>query len=319
MYKRLATIFAFALLLGAPLVFAQEINSATVSPAGEMPKREVLSTQGAIKTISEGKISVAGNGAYKEIVLNIQDSTYILSGIDGTPISFAGLKPGDAVTAYYGSAVTRSIPPQGNAIALIVGKPEKSSAGMYLKVAEVQQAQDGSVRVLCTNADRLVTISPDVFAYPQEIKEGSELIVWYDIMTMSLPGQAKATKAMLLAKKADIRVHTLAGVIVVNKKELALHEADTIRSADNTVMLPLRTIAESLGYKVVWYEDTKTAELRKGSETLTVTIGSKSYGKLRMAVQLQHAPELVNGKALVPVEFFTDLMKLTVAVSNSHV
>jgi hypothetical protein len=31
------------------------------------------------------------------------------------------------------------------------------------------------------------------------------------------------------------------------------------------------------------------------------------------------APEIVNGKTPVPVELFTDLMKLNVEINNSHI
>lgn len=319
MQKLLAIVIAITVMTSASMVFAQETYNTASSQVGTMIERSVLSTTGEIKEIREGRIQVVGTGAYQEIVLNIQDSTHILSGIDGTPIPLTNLKQGEAITAYYSPKVTRSLPPQGNAVALIVGKPDKGNAGMYLKVAKImQQGENAGIKVLCTNGDRLVTLSPDI-VNTSAIKAGSELIVWYDVMTMSMPGQAGATKAVLLPVKADIRVHTLAGVVVVNGKELTLHEHDSIRTDGDTVMLPLRTIAESLGYKVVWYEETQTAELQKGASTMMATIGSNSYGKLKMAVRLNHAPELVNGKMLVPVEFFTDLMKLKVEIDNSHV
>jgi len=316
--KLLAAVLTITMLLGSSIVFAEE-SGTSANPAIQAPVRNVLSTTGVIKEISQDKVRVKGQGDNAEIVLTIQSSTYVLNAADGTPVAVKDLKQGDAVTAYYGPWLTESLPPQGSAIALLVGTPQKGSAGMYMQVAHLQKNTDGSIKVLCTNADRLVTISPAVFAGMNGIKEGSELIVWYDMMTMSLPAQAAATKVLLLPAKADIRVHTLAGVIVVKGKELALSNGDTIQNSDNTVMLPLRTIAESLGYKVIWHEENKTVELQNGPNTMLVTIGSKIYGKLKMAVPLNHAPELVNGKTLVPVEFFTELMGLKVEINNSHI
>lgn len=320
MKKLLSTILAISMILSISIVLAQEAGVISAKPTVERFVPNVLSTKGEIKEINKGKVSVLGEGAYREIVLNIQDSTYILNAQDGTQIPFNDLEKGDTITAYYGPGVTRSIPPQGNAIALIVGTPKTGSAGMYMKVAKVEENKDGSIKVLCTNSDRLVTIRPDIFAKPTDIKEGSELIVWYEIMTMSIPGQATATKVVLLPAKPDIRVHTGAGTIVVNGKELALGVDDRIESNGNTLMLPLRVIAESLGYNVAWDEETKTVELQNGARTMaTMTIGSKTYGKFKMAVHLDYAPEIVNGKTLVPVEFFTNLMKLRVEVNNSHI
>lgn len=319
MKRLLSTILAITMILSTSIVFAQEADVISAKPIIERSVQSVISTKGEITEVSEGRVRISGEGIYKEIILNVSSRTYILNAQDGTKISFKDLKKGDAITAYFGPAVTRSLPPQGNAIALIVGTPEKGSAGMYMKVAKLQENKDGSVRVLCTNNDRLVTIRPDTFAQISDIKEGSELIVWYDVMTMSIPGQATATKAVLLPAQADIRVHTLAGTIVVNGKELALSEGDTIINSDNTVMLPLRTIAESLGYEVVWNDENSTAELRNGARTMLVKIGNKNYGKLKMNIHLDNAPTIVNGKTLVPVEFFTDVMNLKVEISNSHV
>ncbi|WP_371380132.1 stalk domain-containing protein [Sporomusa aerivorans] len=280
----------------------------------------MIFTTGAIKEINQDQVRISGEGAYREIVLNVQAGAYILNAEDGAQIGLQDLKKGDKVTAYYGPAVTKSIPPQGNAIALLVGTPKTGSAGMYMQVAQLEKNQDSSIKALCTNADRIVTISPDVFAQTADIKEGSELIVWYDIMTMSMPAQAKATKVVLLPAKADIKVHTGAGTIVLNGKELALSEQDIIKTDGGAVMLPLSVIAEGLGYDIVWNGENRTVDLQNGACTMaTLTIGSKTYGKLKMAVLLERAPEIINGKTLVPVEFFTDVLDLKVDINNSHI
>lgn len=214
MKKFLATILLITLILSMPMVLTQETTAVFASPINRGAESNILSTKGEIKEIREGKVSVVGEGAYNEIVLNIQDSTYILNGLDGTQIPLEDLKKGDAITVYYGPSVTRSIPPQGNAIALIVGTTQTGSTGMYMQVAKVEEEKDGSIRVLSTNGDKLITIRPEVFAQTADINEGSELIVWYGIMTMSIPAQATATKAVLLSNDADIRVDTTAGSIV---------------------------------------------------------------------------------------------------------
>ncbi|WP_371367546.1 hypothetical protein SRRS_14450 [Sporomusa rhizae] len=320
MKKLLSAIVAIAVILNMSIVFAQEISAISAMPIIERPVYNVISTNGKIIEINKNQVRVLGEGAYNEIVLHVQDSAYILNAEDGTQIPFKDLKSGDTVTAYYGPKVTKSIPPQGNAIALIVGTPNKGSAGMYMKVANLEHNQDGSIKVLCTNSDRLVTIRPEIFAHTSDIKEGSELVVWYDIMTMSMPGQATATKVVLLPVKADIKVHIGAGTIILNGRELALSENDILKTNGDTVMLPLGVIAENLGYDVVWNSDTRTVDLQNGSRTMaTVTIGSKDYGKLKMAIRLDYAPEIVNGKTLVPVEFFTDVLNLKVDINNSHI
>jgi hypothetical protein len=76
-----------------------------------------------------------------------------------------------------------------------------------------------------------------------------------------------------------------------------LGKDDSIRTDGDTVMLLLRVIAESLGYRVIWSDENKTVELQNAERTMaTMTIGSKLYGKLKMAVQLAYPPEIVNGR-----------------------
>lgn len=322
MKKFLSTVLAMTLLFsmsGMPGAFAQ---AAPAEPFLEPPVQNVIATKGEIKEISKSRVWIVGEGAYNEIILNIHDGSYLLHAEDGRPLPVAELKAGDTVTAYYGPAVAYSMPPQGNAIALVAGTPKTGGTGMYMKVAKLSENPDGSIKLLCSNFDRLITIRPDVFPQLSEIKPGSELIVWYEVMTASIPGQAEATKVVLLPAKAkaDIRVHTGAGVIVIDGKELALGENDRIETDGGTLLLPLRVIAESLGYTVVWDEAAKTVELQTGARTeANMTIGSATYGRLRMLVHLDHAPQLVNNKTLVPVEFFTDVLQRTVEINNSHI
>lgn len=279
--------------------------------------QNVLVTSGTIKEIKGQQVTIIGEGAFTEVVLNVGEDTYVVGGENGEKVNFAKLKKGDAITSYYGSALTRSIPPQGRAIALITGAHE--DAAMYMKVKTVEKIANGGVRVLCTNSDRLITINPEILAGAVEIQEGSELLVWYKAMTLSMPGQATATKAVLLMPAADLRVSLQAGVLVAAGQELALSSKDQIIEKNGTVFLPLRVVAEKFGYQISWNQETQSIELVNGARTATLAVGSIDYGKSRMRVKLGNAPMLVNGTTLVPVEFFSEILDLRVNVSNQHV
>ena len=216
------------------------------------------------------------------------------------------------------TGVSKSMPPQGNAFALVVGTPAKGGAGIYMKAGSIDKVDGGKIKVLSSNGDRLITITSEVLPHLEAIREGSELLVWYDMMTLSIPGQAAATKAVLLP--ATIKVHLGAGVIVANGKELVLGQDDRIITRGKAVLLPLRVIAENLGYSFVWQAEQQQIELKSGDEiAATFRIGSKSYQKGQDVIGLANAPELVNGKTLVPVEFFTDVLNMKVSVSNTHI
>ncbi len=307
------------LLIALLTSIALIIQAASGAAAVILPQteRNVLITAGEITAIGENRVTITGKGSLEKIVLHIQSDTAIRDGADGKKIQFSELKKGDKVTAYYGPRLMKSLPPQGFALALITGD---GGSGKYLQVAAVEAGNDGSVRVLSSNKDQLITIRPDIFDAIADIRAGAELLVWYDVMTMSMPGQAGATKVIALQPGYNIRVHTQAGVIVVQGQELPLDSNDLIRTDQHTVMLPLRIIAEHLGYSVIWSEENAGIELRDNNHTVvSMAIGSTLYNKQTTAVELAYPPEIVKGTTLVPAEFFTDVLHLCVEINSSHI
>ncbi len=75
-------------------------------------------------------------------------------------------------------------------------------------------------------------------------------------------------------------------------------------------MMPLRHVAEGLGYKVVWNEEGQSIELYKGAQFITMAIGQDSYAFSRRAPQtLGAAPFLYNDcTTYVPVSFVTEII-----------
>lgn len=315
MRKLVALIALMSTFLVAGIGFAngQSSHAAMMQDAVQ----NVLLTSGTIKEIKGQRVTIVGEGAFKEVILNVSEDTYVVEGQNGEKINFDKLKKGDVITSYYGPVLTRSIPPQGQAIALITGARE--DAAMYMKAKTVEKLDNGGVRVLCTNSDRLVTINPEVFAGVSEIQEGAELLVWYKAMTLSIPGQATATKAVLLTPSADLRISLQAGVLVAAGQEMALRPKDKIIEKNGTVFLPLRVVAEKFGYQISWKQETQSIELINGARTATLAVGSNDYGKSKMRVKLKNTPILVNDTTLVPVEFFREILDLRVNISNQQV
>lgn len=81
------------------------------------------------------------------------------------------------------------------------------------------------------------------------------------------------------------------------------------QSMDGKVMVPLRAIAESLGYEVKWNNETRSIDLINGPHYTSVVIGKNSYFKNKMAAsELSSAPVIVESRTLVPVEFITEIL-----------
>lgn len=300
------------IFLGFMAVFMMMSSAAIASPFAQKGA-ELGVTAGAVDSIEGDRIVVKGEGNYQEIELLVDSATHVVQGETGEKLAFAQLKKGDEVTVYYGAAVTRSLPPKGHAAAVVVGGGEDRA--MYMKAARVEALAGGDVRVLDTNGDRLVRISRDQVPDIGEIREGCELLVWYRMITMSLPGQAASTKAIVLSGGSDIKVHLHSGVISAQGKELQ----ENMITLDDTVYLPLRDICEALGYEVRWNGQAQSVEVIKGVRSAALSVGSSEYTKMKMRVRLDRQPQLFGGKTFVPVEFFDEVMDLKVEILKNSI
>lgn len=126
----------------------------------------------------------------------------------GAEVDDDQLQAGQRVFAFVSPNQTKSIPPQAQCYALITNLPENDlGVASYVHALDVQQAQNGGIQVLNQNADLWVTIPADlkieVFDEPNEtatlsnIRAGSNMIVWYDIVAESYPAQTTATRVVL--------------------------------------------------------------------------------------------------------------------------
>lgn len=105
------------------------------------------------------------------------------------------------------------------------------------------------------------------------------------------------------------------------KLDDAIIESDVDANViDGVLMLPLKAVAESLGYKVTWNGETRTVELLQGPRWTSVKIGENSYFKSKMAPQpLSAAPVIVSGRTMVPAEFFVEMLGHDLMVEDGTV
>ena len=284
--------------------------------AQSVPKE--LQTAGSVTGRNGDMITITNdNKKTDSVALHITDDTFVIQNGTGYYLNGFDIREGEQVKAWYGPVLTRSLPPQGKADAVIAGEQNDSPTFTYFNIGKVEPLEDGSVRVLNVNESQYVTIFPQVYPDVAELKAGDKMLLWYEFTTMSMPGQATATKAVLLKQgPADINISTTAGVIAMDGKELA--DVKLVEK-NNTLYVPLRQVAEALGYTVTWNGDAQTAVVYDGPRSAVCTIGSYDYGQQRMRVQLQYTPELIDGVTMVPVEMLEHVLGYSVKISASHV
>lgn len=79
---------------------------------------------------------------------------------------------------------------------------------------------------------------------------------------------------------------------------------------DGKVMVPLRAVAEALGFDVTWNAETKRIDLINGARFTSVSIGENAYFINRMAPSpLSAAPIIVDNRTMVPAEFITEILQ----------
>jgi hypothetical protein len=81
---------------------------------------------------------------------------------------------------------------------------------------------------------------------------------------------------------------------------------------DNTTMVPMRDIFETLGAIIDWNANTQTVTARKGDTEIKITIGSKTAYVNGESVNITPAAMIVEGKTMVPLRFVSEALGVTV-------
>ena len=165
-------------------------STAAFAAAANKAVDNVVSMHGQIVSINDDMITIKDTNSNNSVALIVRWDTEILNGKNGEDVDLNRLHVGDELTAYYSSISTRSLPPQSRAYALVMGDGQHD-------VSKVDKVKNG-VKFLNTNEDMFVTIPENVEDDAKELKQGDKVLVWYDFVAMSMPGQATATKAVIL-------------------------------------------------------------------------------------------------------------------------
>ena len=289
MKKVLAATLCAALLCvgGMPLLAEENTTNALISApaeagtgetAADLPLAQspyILGKQVIVQSIESlenggSRLLVKTDGEdAQEILLNTDEKTVVMDTQTGLAAQLSGIKAGDTIYVYHSPAMTRSLPPQTYAMAILVNLPENASPAHLLVAEEVKRNDDGSVTVTCDNGGMLVTLPADMPISPlytknvvtnQDVILGTPFFAWYDIVALSYPGQTTALRAVVLPT-ADLE----SVAVYVNGAAL---EAEG-KVENGVVMAPVRAVAEAMGLKVTW-----------NGEDRTVTVASEETAAL---------------------------------------
>lgn len=337
--KRVFAVPAIVLTLIATAVLPQAIARTADS---NKPEQALMVTDGTISEINivddDQIIRVKSGGEDSgEFDFIIGESTVLLDN-DGF-VESSVFKKGDKVTAYYlmPQRMSKQYPPQVQTEVLIRFKPESIqnvTVGLYEKdmLMSDQLAASGGL-VLHTNEDTQIR---DVNNTPfMGLLDGKVLAVFSTIRATSMPAQTTPAKIVVLnIDKSQLilaeppaptpaptpepaPVLTADNVSMmkfeVNGKGIAAPSAFV--SENNVVMVPLRALAEGLGYTVYW--DETLSEIRLG-KAIALKIGQDSYLVGRMApIALGAVPVIKDDLTFVPISFFEKVVHADPKVTDN--
>ena len=299
--KKIAPVAISALLFGSALVPVASANEQQTT--AEVPQIQIdpvhifNNTRGTVDDIRVGE-----NITYYTVkdgeqtnVLEITKDTLVF---DNTGKKVA-LQKGDKVIAYtFANKPQKYIyPPQFNPEVVIV---ETEKVG-FVEVDYFFEDLTNTYDILKLNIGKETELL-NVEGEKVDVKDLAEqhLVVFYTASTKSIPAQTTPSKVIVLN---DNSANTTNPVNEEIESIIALDSYDLA----GTKMVPLRVIAEKLGYKVE--STSKGAILSKGNMSYTLTRGDKTFGYNKALRTLTVAPTLKNTKTYVPVEFVEDYLK----------
>lgn len=321
MNKFLVLSLAVSIMISPIAVSAEETMVPINQPIKEVEDVKFIEYQGTIDTVNVSEdllsILVESNveGSEDSLVFHISKDVLILDSKTMDYVKVEDLKEDMEVAAFYrdNTPILMSMPGQLTPNVLVVHKEE----GLNVHVATFSEELISNDNMLKIEIDEETII---VDEKNEEVNKedivGRDLIVFYDVSTKSIPAEARPKKIIVMDKvQAD---HTNFNMINILEKDIELNDPMYV-DEEGTVMIPLREIAEALGYEIKWNQETMTAELTKDAQWTAVKIGEDNYNFAKMLVKLGTAPALKNDRTFVPVSFLNEVFRVETEVSEEGV
>ena len=244
--KRILALILLVSVLGSAMftVFADEPVLISEEEAVVMPEpvSDKMLVEGVVKEVTEEQIVL------EDFALNIGEQT-LIAGTDLVPVE---VKEGDLVTAVVSTMTTRSLPPQAFAFYVIVKKDAMDNAPIYMTVEKVEEgmiySQDGSYEVTYENVEVAMYKTKNIVK-AEELTKGSEIFVYADMMTMSIPALVNPQKivVMSVAQPSKAEILNQQGILLGTEKGLELERE--VSRAEAVTLIWRTTPSNRMVYK----------------------------------------------------------------------
>ena len=312
-HKLFAAVTGAALLcaMTVPALAADETpatdpnaGNAVVSDTAAQAPYALGPTRAVVQAPAEGDqlrvLADAEDGAARELVLNLDENTVVAALADGAVGKVADLKKDQEVYLYTSPATTRSLPPQTYAYAILTGVKEHVVPPQLQVVEKVLDKSEGlggstvTASYLCDHGGMMIYFETDTplttaagtAATAADFQVGSSMLAWYDVVMESYPGQAYATRALLLPGAAAPDAASAEGnetpaasadgadLTIVIDGDMVLPVKGKLENG--VAMVPVRAVGEALGCAIDWDPANKIS-VTHDVRTMTITVGEDLY------------------------------------------
>jgi len=167
--------------------------------------------------------------------------------------------------------------------------------------------------ILWENGTTINWIKQPTISELETVLANRQLIVLYSFTTKSIPAQTTPSKIIVLSEQKsnveeeDISDNDLCDYsIVINDIEII--SPLVYMGEGGTIMVPLRSVSEALGYEVTWNNEKRSVMIGKN---ISLNIGENNYvDSLGNSIKLETAPVINDNHTFVPLNFFKVVMNV---------
>lgn len=304
-FKKIAPLAISALLLGAVTANAEE---PTTESEEEVEKAPIFIQQTgkvtSVEDVNDGKLFFVKDG--ENIFHFYVDENTLVYDNTGKEVN---LEVGNTVSIHvYGNQPMVLIYPPRYTPSVVIVETEENGFVKVDQFDENHLSADGQLQLNLNDESVIVDAKGEKVAV-EELKNYSA-IVFYGPTTRSLPPQTSPEKIVVFPKLDNTVGEAAAAKEEAPAADSKIEEiiGSDFKIVDGQKMVPLRKVAEGLGYKVDATK--KGAIISKDAVTYTITRDSKTYGYNKALGQFKVAPTfLENNKTYVEYDFALELLK----------
>lgn len=303
-FKSLVTTALIMVMVLSPFVAKAEEGAQEVLEVQEPEYLlgDFIGVYGTIKDINEvdGRFSILVESHKEEpndqTIFYVTEETLLVSNKSMDIVNKDYLKEGMEVMAYYPSDIILPMiyPLRIPAEVIAVMEDEEFTSVEVYNFDEDLISKDRILQIYPTEETTIVDREGHILEI-EDIKN-SKAVVFYKIAATSLPAKAAPEKVIILEQALkEMNKVIIEGNEIILKKPMFMKE--------DILMVPVRDIAEALGYKVKWDGKDYSVELIKDEEVYLLKIGQNTYNIKDMEGYLDTVPELTDSTTYVPATF----------------